>query len=157
MKSLLGPLSLAITLCTASLTTHADTLADIYELALKNDAQLKAAEATYRANIETEKQAFSALLPQISGSAEYSESDTNNVSNIIFELNDVQVPSATDDDSKSDSPTSSLNLNQTLFDLSTWFSLKAASKPPNKQPIAPAPSTATFKFLLIIKLYSFNR
>lgn len=135
MKSLLGPLSLAMALCVTSLASHADTLADIYELALKNDAQLKAAEATYRANIENEEQAFAALLPQINGSAEYSESDTTNISNSIQEFNNTPFPSNTDDDSESDSTSYALSLNQTLFDLSTWFSFKSG-KETTKQALA---------------------
>ncbi len=55
MKSLLHPLSLAIALCVSPMVSFADTLADIYELSLKNDATLKGAEATYKANLETEK------------------------------------------------------------------------------------------------------
>jgi outer membrane protein len=128
MKSLLAPISLAIALCTGSLTVQADTLADIYELSLKNDARLKAAEATFRANIETEKQAFSAMLPQINASAEYSDSDTQNARSSILELNNIQVPSLNDDDTDSDSTTYAVSLNQTLFDLSTWFSFKSGKE-----------------------------
>jgi outer membrane protein len=115
-------------LCASSICSQADTLADIYELSLKNDAQLKAAEATYRANIENEKQAFSALLPQVNGSAEYSESDTSSTSVRVLELNGAQVPSISDDDSDSDSTTYAISLNQTLFDLSTWFSFKSGKE-----------------------------
>ena len=34
------------------------------------------------------------------------------------------------------------------------FSPFSANKPPNRQPIAPAPKTATFKSLFIIKVFS---
>ena len=44
----------------------AESLLDIYELALENDAQLKAQEAQYLANTEQENIARSALLPQVS-------------------------------------------------------------------------------------------
>ena len=61
----------------ACMTASADTLREIYELALENDAQLKAQEATYRANLEVEKLGLSALLPQVSGTYEYTDSDTD--------------------------------------------------------------------------------
>jgi outer membrane protein TolC len=43
----------------------ADTLLEIYELALKNDPVLKSAEASFRAGREAEVQGRSALLPQV--------------------------------------------------------------------------------------------
>src|ERR1700754_2018258 len=58
-----------------SANVHADTLRDIYELAVKNDAKLKAAEATYKANIETEQQTKSRLLPQLNGDASYGRNE----------------------------------------------------------------------------------
>jgi len=61
-----------ITLTFFSTCSRADSLRDIYELALKNDATLRAAAATFRANQETEKQARSRLLPQIASEASYS-------------------------------------------------------------------------------------
>jgi outer membrane protein len=42
----------------------ADTLVDIYELALENDALLKSRVAQYNADIELEKLALAPLLPQ---------------------------------------------------------------------------------------------
>ncbi len=65
MKNLLVALSsLTLSFCCVSL--QADSLRDIYELALENDAQLKAEEATYLARRETENLSRSALLPQVS-------------------------------------------------------------------------------------------
>ena len=60
-------------LCVA---TQADTLVDIYELALENDAQLKAQIAQYNADIELEKLALAPLLPQ--AGAGYSFTDSEN-------------------------------------------------------------------------------
>ena len=64
---------------------QADTLVDIYELALENDAQLKAQIAQYSADIELEKLALAPLLPQ--ARAGYSFTDSENDStrpNVIF-------------------------------------------------------------------------
>ena len=58
------------TLIAASLSSvlgvaaQAETLVDIYDLALENDAQLKAEVAQYNADIELEKLALAPLLPQ---------------------------------------------------------------------------------------------
>ena len=123
MKLLIRPLSLAIALCAGSALAQADTLADIYEQSLKNDPRLKGAEATYRANIEAEELSFSSLLPQINASGEYRESDTTDVSSRIFPT-DPPLAQNSDDDTESDRTTLSLSLNQTLFDLSTWFTFR---------------------------------
>src|SRR5690606_20567553 len=64
-----------ITLTLLSLPSEADSLRDIYELALKSDAKLRAAAATFRANQETEKQARSRLLPQLMSQGTHSASN----------------------------------------------------------------------------------
>jgi outer membrane protein len=102
--------------CLVSSFSFGDTLADIYELALKTDPSLKAAEANYRANLEVEKQAFSAMLPQVTANATLSNSDTS-----------VPTENTTEDFGSSDVTTTTYNLSlsQTLFDLSTWFNFKS--------------------------------
>ena len=123
MKATIRLLSLAVALAVGSSLTQADTLADIYQLSLENDPRLKAAEATYRANIETEKQALAGLLPQINASGQYRENDTTETSSRIFPT-DPPLPQNSNDDTDSDHRNLSLSLDQTLFDLSTWFSFK---------------------------------
>ena len=54
----------AFVLSCVSLTAQADTLVDIYELALENDALLKAKVAQYGADLELENLALAPLLPQ---------------------------------------------------------------------------------------------
>jgi outer membrane protein len=122
MNSLLRPLSIAIALCIASSANQADTLADIYELSLENDAQLKRKEATYKANIENEEQAFSALLPSIMASGRYQEDD--------FDATGFNQSTLTTDKSNLDSETTSydISLQQNLFDLSAWFSFKSGQE-----------------------------
>ena len=118
MKYFIRSLSLAAALVASGSLTQADTLANVYEQSLKNDPKLKGAEATYRANIETEKLSFSRLLPQITASGEYRENNKTDV------RNQSATSPNTNDDIESDSTTLSLSLNQTLFDLSTWFSFR---------------------------------
>ena len=124
MKFLLRPVTVAIALCLGSAASQADTLADIYELALKNDARLQAAEAIYRSNIESEKQALSSMLPQINATADYSEDDTTGFNNQTFILEGNSLSSISDDDSESDTTVFNVQLTQTLFNLSSWFDFK---------------------------------
>lgn len=119
MKLLIRPLSFALAL-TTPLLCQADTLVDIYELALKNDATLKAAEASYRANIEIENQAFSSLLPQITATASHSESDIDTDGVSFF----GSTPIANNNNRDTETDSYSISLNQNLFDLPVWFSFK---------------------------------
>jgi len=59
-------LSFAVVLFSAQL--QAETLLEIYDLAISNAPQLKAAEATYKIGREALPQARAALLPSITGS-----------------------------------------------------------------------------------------
>ncbi len=122
MKSLIRPLTISIALVACSSLSTADTLEDTYQLALKNDATLKASEATYKANLETEKQGLSQLLPQINASGDYSESDIDNSSNNPASL------TPNDYNSKTKQTTVSASLSQTLFDLSAWFTFKSGKE-----------------------------
>ena len=72
---------LALSLTAAS--AQADSLRDIYELALENDAQLKAEEAQYLANLEQENLGRSALLPQINANYDYTNQDTESTGESI--------------------------------------------------------------------------
>ena len=59
-------LSAAFALCiTLAQTAQADTLLDIYELALSNDPTLQSAEATYLAGDTIRQQALAVLLPEV--------------------------------------------------------------------------------------------
>ena len=102
---------------------NATTLADIYELALKNDPTLKAAEASYRATAEARQQSRAALLPQITASIGYEKNDTESRSNQLFNADPVVVGSVLNS-ADSNSEIYAARVNQTLFDLSTWFSFK---------------------------------
>ncbi len=99
------------TLCQQS---HAETLAEIFALAQKNDAIIKAQEANYNAGQETRKIARSALLPQITLSATHSEAD------ITDKLN------ATDYSTTTDSGT--ITASQTLFNLEYWHNYRSGKK-----------------------------
>jgi len=52
-----------------NVSVNADTLSDIYKIAVKNDPVILAAKANYNADKETLKQGRAVLLPQLAGSA----------------------------------------------------------------------------------------
>ena len=85
---------------------RAENLADVYELALKNDPLLKAAEATYRAGKENRTQGIAGLLPTLSvgGSTNW---------------NEYRVEEQIIDQYNSNSYLASLN--QPIFRLDKWF------------------------------------
>lgn len=118
--------SLALFLASAGL--QADSLRDIYELALENDAQLKAEEATYLARRETENLGRSALLPQVSGSYSYqnldseSSSQSPNLELPGFPLEEVNQ------DTDVDVEGYRFSLQQALFDLPAWFSFQSGKE-----------------------------
>jgi len=120
-----GYLAASFVIGLVSPSTHADSLRDIYELALKNDAKLKAAEASYRATIETEKQARSHLLPQLNADGSYTAShrlqDTQ-------ELNTSSSGIGNTEQHRESTIRDALwgvSLSQALFDLPSWFSFKS--------------------------------
>lgn len=95
-------------------TATANSLLDVYELALQNDAQLKADRAKYEAGLENKVIARSGLLPQINANAQIYKSDTeitNNLTNTTF---------------KDDNEGSSweISLNQPLFNMASWYTYK---------------------------------
>lgn len=106
------------------LSSHAASLADIYQLALSNDAQFKVAAANRDAGKLQSEIGRSALLPQINARAIYSKSDGTSESYPTRDalgaplLNDPVVPV--------DAEVTSLNygvtLDQPLFDAATWYS-----------------------------------
>ena len=118
------------TLCVAA---QADTLVDIYELALENDAQLRAQIAQYNADIELEKLALAPLLPQAGAGYSFTDSENDRTSpNVviieqqgrppIFDTIDVESVTETETDGYD------VSLSQTLFDLSAWFGWRAGKE-----------------------------
>ncbi len=108
--------------------SRAESLSDIYELALENDAQLKAEEAQYLARREAENLSRAALLPQVGTAYSYVDSDRDtdlkgrDFSDPSFPLVDI----ATNNDIHTDGYT--VALNQALFDLPAWFSFQSGKK-----------------------------
>ena len=129
-KSYAPTLWFNLTLCSLlSAPTLADTLVDIYELALENDALLKSRVAQYNADIELEKLALAPLLPQARAGYTFTDSETETTSPNLFldeegGLNTIDVTSTRDTDTDG----YDVNLSQTLFDLSAWFNWRAGKE-----------------------------
>jgi outer membrane protein len=128
MKARLRPLSLCIALCLTPAAAFGDTLRDIYDLALRNDARLRAAAATFRADRETEIQARSRLLPQIGAEASYGKTDNQVDSEGIVADPAAPLgfaPAQVRTDTEATSRTWGVSLNQALFDLPAWYSFQS--------------------------------
>ncbi len=102
----------------APIGASANSLQDIYKLALQNDAQLKADKATYDAGKESDNIALANLLPQINADYNYNDgkSDiTNNFTNQLYKnTNKTKGWEA--------------SLTQPLFDMSAWYTYKQGQK-----------------------------
>ncbi|MDO8862767.1 TolC family outer membrane protein [Haliea sp. E1-2-M8] len=109
----------------------AESLRDIYELALANDAQLKAEAAQYRANLETEKLALAALLPQVNANYDYTDRDQGTTGE-SFSLDGGVDGGVSAVQTQTDIDTSregyQVNLNQALFDLPAWFTFQSGQE-----------------------------
>ena len=108
--------SLAVCL---SAGAQAESLRDIYELALENDATLKSQQALYLAGLEDEKAARSQLLPQVSArySFENSDTDTTSPGIIGFDPNGNPIIGNTFDNTDTDTEGYTVSLQQAIFDL----------------------------------------
>ena len=99
-------LLISISIVTFTSAIKSENLSDIYELALKNDPLLRAAEATYRAGKENKAQGIAGLLPTLSVSG-----STN--------WNEYRVEEQLIDQYNSNAYIA--NLNQPIFRLDKWF------------------------------------
>jgi outer membrane protein len=111
IKTLVASLSLAL----VSSSSLADTLSDVYQLALKNDALMQAAEANYNAGKENKNIFRAALLPQVN--ARYSRVESDIDRSTYSTQQDAIIAGNTDTTSK----TSSASLGQALFNLPAWY------------------------------------
>src|SRR5262245_23305685 len=111
-----------VSLCLVSAAAAKD-LVGVYEDALRSDPQLHQAEANRLASREARPQAWSALLPQISGTLSRTQDRQDGTEGSISFNPDtgapapVIVPFATTTTSKA----WSLNLRESLFSWSNWM------------------------------------
>jgi outer membrane protein len=120
-------LSIALTLALSSTSAVAGDLQQAYDLARQSDPVLAGSEANKRAQDEGIGISRSALLPQISGTAELSKSHgtSNSVSQHLDSNNNVTFgPNSGSSDTTNRSYT--LNLQQSIYDHSNYTKLKAS-------------------------------
>tara|TARA_B100000686_G_scaffold330492_1_gene392816 strand:- start:224 stop:1561 length:1338 start_codon:yes stop_codon:yes gene_type:complete len=100
---------LSLSLSFGSVYLKAENLEEVYELALKNDPLLKAAEASYRAGKENKVQGRAGLLPNLSVSGSTNWNEYRVMNQIIDEYNSNNY---------------SGRLSQPLFRMDKWFQFK---------------------------------
>ena len=130
MKNLVIALS-SLALFLSSVGLQADSLRDIYELALENDAQLKSEEAVYLAKRETENLSLSALLPQVGAAYSYQNASGDDDGFGFGGAGGVDEVIVYPDQSSSrdiDSEGYVISLEQALFDLTAWFSFQSGKQ-----------------------------
>ncbi|MCS5593641.1 MAG: TolC family outer membrane protein [Porticoccaceae bacterium] len=122
-----------LTLCTVLLISQgsaADSLKDIYELALQSDPTLRAARANFQVGRETKNISRAYLLPVISASADFSQAERNSESSQVYSFISAD-PFVSKSFSDTDSTTYSVSLTQAIFDMPAWYQFqrgKALSK-----------------------------
>jgi outer membrane protein len=104
VKKVISLIAFVALTCTSA---NAETLADIYQLAVKNDPIAGAAKATYKADKETLKQGRAVLLPQL-----------NTSSSKVEPISDENIDPIT--------TTYRASLSQSLFNLPAWFQFRSA-------------------------------
>ncbi len=120
---------LFLSLALAGAATAKD-LVGVYEDALRSDPQIHQADANRLASREARPQAWSALLPQISGSLSRSQVKQDGTQGSVFFDPTTGVPAgfSAPFESNSISKAWALSLRENLFSWSNWMSVKQADK-----------------------------
>lgn len=119
MKTRLKTLTLLVTIFTSSISfyAHSEDLLQVYKKAQETNPELRRAQADRNASFEKINEVRAALLPQLNAQASYTENrgfrDARNAN--------------------SDVKKGSINLSQSIFDLSLWQSLNIQQKQANIQ------------------------
>jgi outer membrane protein len=108
--------ALALALLVPSLAS-ANELTRIYQLAVDNDTQLRAAGGARDAAVAANPRARGALLPQIAGTAYYQEGSET-----------IQVTGLPEEDSDTEGQDVRLTLRQALFDAAAWNRWQSAGR-----------------------------
>ena len=105
---------LVLSLCLASAWAQADTLKEIYQQALQNDHQFKAAQANLAAGREAPVIGRAGLMPQVAGEAKLAKQE--------LDVSGQPQISGRDATEKS----YGVSLRQPLFDLTVWNQYRAS-------------------------------
>ncbi len=107
----------------AAFNAGAADLQDVYTRALTNDPLIREADANRLAARESKPQAVAALLPQIEGSGEYNDTESDGTS---VDINPPNPPAPFDRLSKGTSTAWGLQLRQNVFAWENWATLRRA-------------------------------
>ncbi len=107
----------------ASFNAAAADLKEIYERALTNDPLIREADANRLAARESKPQAISALLPQIQGSGQYRDTESDGTS---VDINPPNPPAPFDRLTTGNSTSWDLTLRQNVFRWENWAALRRA-------------------------------
>ncbi len=119
----LHPLALALLLTGFSAQSQATDLLQAYDLARQSDPQLSAAESQKNAQGEGVVQSRSALLPQISGDASYSKSNSDSDGSQVF---GSQVQPASVSTRESTDRSYGISIRQSIYDHGDYARLGAS-------------------------------
>lgn len=126
-------LALALGLLLPFSAVQAEDLKQVYERALANDPQIREANALRRAAREARPQAWAAILPQLSGSATKSESETTSTGQFPQEIRQpdgsaVVFNFLSSSDSEPESERWSLDLRQSLISWDNWVAIRRSHR-----------------------------
>jgi outer membrane protein len=109
----------------AAQISFADTLSDIYDSALQNDPVLRAARASFNADRESKNIARGALLPQISVSGSFTQTEINDDSRSVLIIDGATLDSVTSGLIDTDETSFGVSLSQAIFDMPSWYSFQS--------------------------------
>ena len=116
-----------LTLCSVvfiSQGSAADSLTDIYELALQSDPTLRAARANFQVGRETKNISRAYLLPVISASADFTRTERNSESSQVYSF--IQDdPFLSKSFSDTDTTSYGVSLTQAIFDMPAWYQFQS--------------------------------
>jgi outer membrane protein len=129
MSRLLRGLSLAILVGTLTHGAVAKDLIGVYEDALRNDPQLRAADANRLASRESRPQAIASLLPQVSGTGAYTRDHNVGVQENVYQASPSSPPyvAGLQYTTGTGEKQWALNLRQNVFSWQNWVNLKSAN------------------------------
>ena len=121
-------LGLVLALLAAATAVPAKDLIGVFEDALKNDPQIRAADANRLAQREARPQALAALLPQLSGTASITrDTMSGRMDTLSANANNQPVLIQQMDSIVTTTKQWSLNLQQNVLSWANWMSLRAAN------------------------------
>ena len=102
----------------------AETLTDIYENALQNDPVLRAARANFQVGKETKNISRAYLLPVISATADFSQSERNSNSSQVYSFISSD-PFLSESFSDTETTSYGVSLSQAIFDMPSWYQFQS--------------------------------